>query len=510
MDTYENKEPVQQEPISEGEEAVVVQQETVSQEQIVEEVTAAEETPVQVKFHSPYADSPYEQFVQPQPKPTKQKKQRTCGCGKWGKKLLAGLLALVVLVAACGITAALVNSHWEKETQLLAQVMENKIQALKDSLNGGTAAQPGVQPGSSSGDKMTPGEVYAQNIGAVVAVANQSVTTNIYGQVSETASSGSGFIISPDGYVVSNYHVVEGATSLTVITSDGEEHTAELIGYDDTNDISLMKIEGENLPYVTIGSSDELVVGDMVAAIGNPLGELTSTLTVGYVSAKDRLVNTDGVAINMLQTDAAINSGTSGGPLFNMYGEVVGITTAKYSGTSNSGVSIEGIGFAIPMDDVAGMLEDIQVYGYVTGAYLGVMVRDVEASVQAYGLPAGAYVEEVTPGYAAERAGLKAQDIIINLGGYEVTSLNTLTRALRKFEAGQTTTITVYRAGQQINLTITLDEKPQDTETEQTPQQSPSQTPEQTPEQVQPTEPQYGYDDDWFENFWNPFYGFFG
>lgn len=509
MDNYENYEPEQQEqlpqpaeetaqPLPAEKEVLTEQAEAPALEQIPEKEPVEEPA----RPHSPYSDSPYEQAVPPVEKPRKKKKTRK-GC-QWGKRLLAGGLVLVLVAAGCGITAAVVNSHWEKEIGLLEQVMENKLQAMKNELQvGGAAVQPGIQ-GSVSGEEMTPGQVYAQNIGAVVAVANQSVTTNIYGQVSETASSGSGFIISPDGYVVSNYHVVEGATSLTVITSDGQEHTAELIGFDATNDISLMKIEGENLPYVAIGSSDELVVGDMVAAIGNPLGELTSTLTVGYVSAKDRIVNTDGVAINMLQTDAAINSGNSGGPLFNMKGEVVGITTAKYSGTSNSGVSIEGIGFAIPMDDVAGMLEDIQIYGYVTGAYLGVMVRDVEESVQAYGLPAGAYVEEVTPGYAAERAGLKAQDIIINLGGYEVTSLNTLTRALRKFEAGETTTITVYRAGQQINLTITLDEKPQSTASEQNPEQMP----DQNPEQVQPTDPQYY--DDWFDHFWNPFFGFGG
>jgi serine protease Do len=178
-----------------------------------------------------------------------------------------------------------------------------------------------------------------------------------------------------------------------------------------------------------------------------------------------------------------------------MYGEVVGISTAKFSGTSSSGASIEGIGFAIPMDDVIGMIEDLRDFGYVTGAYLGVMVRDVDTTAQTYGLPAGAYVQEVTAGTAAERAGLKAQDIIINLGGYDVRSVTDLTRVLRRFEAGQTTTLTVYRAGQYVNLSITLDEKPVDNTTQQ---------PQQSQQPQQPTQP--GNDP---YDYFNPFDYFF-
>ena len=192
-------------------------------------------------------------------------------------------------------------------------------------------------------------------------------------------------------------------------------------------------------------------------AIGNPLGELTSTLTVGYVSAKDRRVVTDGPAINMLQTDAAINSGNSGGPLFNMLGQVVGVTTAKYSGTSNSGATIEGIGFAIPIDDVIGIIKDLQTKGYVSGAYLSVMVRDMDpAAVEQYGLPLGAYVDSVEPDGCAAEAGVQAKDIIVNVGGYDVESVSDLSRALRKFEGNENTTITVFRNGAQVHLKIKL------------------------------------------------------
>ena len=221
-------------------------------------------------------------------------------------------------------------------------------------------------------------------------------------------------------------------------------------------------MDATDLPAATIGSSDSLNIGDMVVAIGNPLGTLTATQTVGYVSGKDRDISTDGSVISMIQTDAAINSGNSGGPLFNMYGEVVGVTSAKYSGNTGSGAAIEGIGFAIPIDDVTSIISDLIDYGYVTGAYLGVRVSDTDAeSAAKFGLPVGAYVHSVDKGGCAEKAGVQAKDIIVDLGGYEVKGYTTLARALRNFKAGDTTTITVIRSGNRMTLDITLDEKPQ-------------------------------------------------
>ena len=430
----------------------------------------------QKKTVSPYVDSPYVTAApqQEDSKPVKEKPKKA------GKRIvyIAVVLALLVLVSV--ITGACVSAHWNQKLQTFEQVVDNKLAVLQDKLDAaqGSAGSAGPVPGQEGA--MTPGQIYAQNVQAVVAISNQALTTNIYGQVSQTASSGSGFIISENGYVVSNYHVVEGASKLSVITSDKKEYDAELIGYDATNDLAVLKIDAEGLPFVKLGSSDALSVGDQVMAIGNPLGELTSTLTVGYISAKDRAVNTVGNNMNMLQTDAAINSGNSGGPLFNSSGEVVGITTAKYSGTSASGATIEGIGFAIPIDDVAGMIEDLVEQGYVSGAYLGVMVRDMDATVsQAYGLPMGVYVEEVTPGSCAAAAGIQAKDIIINLGGHEIGSMSQLTRVLRDLEPGQTTTVTVFRGGSQVHLEITLDEKPRDAQTEQPTPQKPTATPEQ-------------------------------
>ena len=381
--------------------------------------------------------------------------------GEGWKAAVAVLLAIAIAAGSSVVTAFLVGRSWKQKFDLQNKVLDNKIQAIRDEVGSGVGVGDSVNPQVPEGEGLTPARIYADNVRAVVAIANEGVQTNIWGQVSQTASSGSGFIISDDGYVVSNYHVIQGAQKLTVITYDGAEHEARVVGYDEANDVSLLKIEATQLPCVTLGSSDQLVVGDQVFAIGNPLGELTSTLTVGYVSAKERMVTTEVGAMSMIQTDAAINSGNSGGPLFNTKGEVVGITTAKYSGTSGSGASIEGIGFAIPIDDVTGILSDLREFGYVTSAYMGVSVRDVDSYGTGYGLPAGAFIEGIETGSAAEKAGLQVWDIIVNLGGRDITCVNDLLIALRKLDVGQTTTVTVYRTGQNLNLEITLEAKPQ-------------------------------------------------
>ena len=436
---------------------------------------------------SPFADSPYEMNhrendsayrsgstyvppIPPQQPPVKPKKQHREGGRVW-KAVLCAVLALAVLAGGCGITAALVNSRWQQRTdEILAKVdvqtaqMEDLRQQVAAAQQAADRAAMGnsVSGTIAVGEGLTPGQVYARNVQSVVLISCE-VQTSTFGQSMTGTSTGSGFILTEDGYVVTNAHVVEGAISITVSTHAGQELKAKLVGSDSTNDVAVLKVEAAGLPAVEIGSSEELIVGDQVVAIGNPLGELTSTMTAGYVSAKNRDVTTDGTTINMIQTDAAINSGNSGGPLFNMKGQVVGITTAKYSGASSSGASIEGIGFAIPIDDVIGMVDDLMNYGYVTGAFLGVMVSDMDKQTASYyGLPVGVYIQEITPGYCAEKAGLQAKDIIVKLGDYEVGSLTDLTRALRNFKAGDTTKITVYRGGAELVLTITLDEKPAD------------------------------------------------
>ena len=393
--------------------------------------------------------------------------------------------AIAVVITSCVVSAFVVNSLWAQKFRLMNEAYNNRLNVLQEQLGNAPTANTAPNAQEPQTDQMLPAQVYEQCVNSVVGVKSITRSPGYFGQTSESYSTGSGVILSPDGYIATNYHVVEGGSQFSVTTYDDTEHTAKLVGYDSSNDIAVLKIEGENLPCATIGSSDSLFVGDKVAAIGNPLGELTATMTVGYISAKDRLVNTDGTAINMLQTDAAINSGNSGGPLFDMYGKVVGITTAKYSGQSTSGASIEGIGFAIPIDDVVDIIGDLMQYGYVTGAYLGVMVKEMDSSVaELYGLPLGVRVEEVTSGYCAEAAGMQVGDIIIDLGGYQVTCLSDLSRALRKFNPGDETTITVFRSGAEVHLEIKLSEKPA-----------------QTPSEQEETLPQNGDYDFWYDYF---------
>lgn len=444
---------------------------------------------------SPYANSPYvmhpshtapeprQEMPKKQPRPQKAK-------GSAGKAVVAVCLAIALAVGSCAVTAALVNNHWNKRMELTEENFSRQIENLQQQINSAANKNSAFAGSSvSAANAMTPAQVYAQSVDSVVAIST-TIQSSYFGQVTEGTSAGSGFILTADGYVVTNYHVVEGATAVQVITHNGQEHEASVVGFDSTNDVALLKVENAEFVPVTLGSSSELIIGDMVVAIGNPLGELASTQTVGYVSGIGREVSTDSLTtISMIQTDAAINPGNSGGPLFNMKGEVIGITTAKYSGTTNSGASIEGIGFAIPIDDVLSMISDLMDYGYVTGAYLGVSVRNTDPSVTSmYGLPDGAQVVELVEGACAQRAGVQLNDIIVAIGDYKVTNVTTLTRALRNFKAGDETTITVVRAGSERALPITLDEKPKDLNATTTPDTSES----------MPSEGDY---DEWFKFF---------
>ena len=487
MENYDKEEqgfePLNTAPQPEPERAhepQVPQQEEASQ---APEAPQVQEVPQQAAYHthagrkaSPFADSPYVMNHDPVYQsqtcsaPVREKPQKKKGNGgRIAMRLFAAMLVVALVMGCCGITARSVNDYWKKRTaemeNSLNQKLEQLEQQIKENSNESSGESVSGSPVLSEG--LTPGQLYAQCKNFVVAISS----TIVSGQSSGT-SSGSGFILTEDGYIITNYHVIEGASNVTVVTYDGDEYPAQVRGYDSTNDLAVLKIEAQDLQAAPLGSSNDLIIGDMVVAIGNPLGELTSTQTVGYVSGKDREISTDGTIINMLQTDAAINPGNSGGPLFNMNGEVVGITTAKYSGTTSSGASIEGIGFAIPIDDVRSMIDDIITKGYVSGAYLGVVVRNVDSSATAYGVPYGACVDSVTSGSCAQHAGIQAKDIIISVGSYEVESITDLTRALRNFAPGDTTTLVVWRSGQQFTLNVTFDERPREEETVIIPERS--------------------------------------
>lgn len=299
-----------------------------------------------------------------------------------------------------------------------------------------------------TGKLMTPAQVYAANVQATVGIQT-SITTNYWGYQTTGAVAGSGFVLTPDGFVGTNYHVVEGATAITVTMYDGTTYDAYLVGYDAKLDFAVLKIDAEGLQSVILGNSDNIYVGDDIMTIGNPLGELTFSLSVGVVSALNRQITVaEGTANAFIQTDCAINSGNSGGAMFNSYGEVVGIATAKYSGATSSGTYIDNIGFAIPINQIRSIIDELITKGYSTKPYLGVTVTDVSPQMLKAGRPMGAAVYSVDENGAAAAAGIRPNDIITAVDDVAVEGRVDLVDILAGCQVGQTVTLTVYRNGQ--------------------------------------------------------------
>lgn len=304
-------------------------------------------------------------------------------------------------------------------------------------------------------EEMSATEIYAAYVNSTVGIKTET-TTNYFGHTTTSATAGSGFILTADGYIVTNYHVIENAQKIQVTTYDNTSYNALLVGYDESNDIAVLKIEAENLTPVVIGDSSNMNVGDDVVAIGNPLGELTFSLTGGKVSALNREVTTsDGVTMELIQTDCAINSGNSGGALFNMHGEVIGITNAKYSTSSSSEASIDNIGFAIPISNVIGIIESIIEKGYVSTPYIGVTVTD--ASTQ-YSFD-GALVAGVSTNSPAQEAGLQEGDVITAVNGEAITGSSDLKSKISSSEVGDILSLEVYRNGETIQINVTVGEQ---------------------------------------------------
>ena len=320
---------------------------------------------------------------------------------------------------------------------------------------------------------MTPAEVYASTVGSVVSINCSAVSTNIFGQRVESASSGSGFVITQDGYIVTNHHVVASASSVKVTMYDGKEYSAAVVGSDSDYDVAVLKVETTGLQPVTLGNSADVNVGDTVLAIGNPLGELTFSMSQGIVSCCDRAINVSGTPFNMIQVDASINPGNSGGPLMNLYGEVVGIVSAKYSSYSNT--AVEGLGFAIPIGDVQAVITDIMENGQITskpsmGITAGTMTRQMATQYQ-IDKDNGVFVYSVDKGGAGEKAGLRMGDVITKVDSMEITSMEDLTAAKKGHRAGDTVTVIYYRDGQNYSTELTFDAKTESTQQEQqTPQ----------------------------------------
>lgn len=368
-------------------------------------------------------------------------------------RVVALILSCAVISAACGFGGAILAQNGSSTGKTTVQ-QSNR-----------TAATVSVKKVDGQ-TLMTPSEVYASTVNSVVSINCSAVSTNIFGQQTESASSGSGFIYTADGYIVTNQHVVANASSINVTLYNGDTYPATLVGSDSDYDVAVLKIDAKDLPAVTLGSSTDVNVGDTVMAIGNPLGELTFSMSQGIVSCVNRAINVEGTPFNMIQVDASINPGNSGGPLMNLYGEVVGIVSAKYSSYANT--TVEGLGFAIPINDVQSIIKDIIENGSVGNkAYMAITAGTMTQQMAAqYKINAteGVFVYSVEDGGAGDKAGLKLGDVITKLNDTQITSMEDLSAAKKGFKAGDTVTLTVLRDGKEITTQLTFDAQPQTTD----------------------------------------------
>ena len=408
----------------------------------------------------PYDSEPQwpgaDQFTPGAPAPGKPKKERRpmSRGAKLATKIVAGVLCCALVSAASvGGFAALINNG-------VIQVNNAGSGDATFTINKLINSDENNPSTTVSGD-MTQQEVAAKVLPSVVCIQNyqqasfqQGLSMQGWGnnqnstqqetrdsEVSPT-SEGSGIIATSDGYIITNAHVVDGADSLKVITSDGKTYEAELIGSDSMTDLAVIKVDAEGLTAAEFGSSSDLVVADPVIAIGNP-GGLQSSVTVGYVSALDRPVTSSdtGYTMNCIQTDAAINPGNSGGALVNMYGQVIGINSSKIVATG-----YEGLGFAIPIDDALPIISNLKDYGYVKDrAMLGISGQYLDSwTANFYGLPSGMYVAEVN-NESVSNAGVQQGDVITKIDDEEITSANTISNYIAKKKPGDEVTLTITR-----------------------------------------------------------------
>ena len=308
-----------------------------------------------------------------------------------------------------------------------------------------------------SGNHLTTEEIAAKVGPAVVGVVAQRQGVNYFYQPTISSSSGSGVIINAEGYIVTNYHVIEGAQKVKVVLNTGKECETKVIGYDARSDLAVLKINELNLTYATFGDSSQTVVGERAVAIGNPLGtELMGTVTQGIISAVNRTVTVDNMTLTVIQTDAAINNGNSGGPLVNSYGEVIGINSVKITATG-----VEGIGFAIPSNEVKSVVDDLINKGFVSGRLMiGVSGTNITEKLSGYyNLPVGFYVNEVYEGYGAYLAGIRTGDVIVKCDGKIVETLDDINEIRDSHSVGDVMEIVVSRSGKTLTFNVKLMEE---------------------------------------------------
>lgn len=403
-------------------------------------------------------------------KEAKIKEKNAPSTGK--KRLVAASIAFCMLGAALGVCGMVAYGiHWADQVKSDA-VAEAKKATDKGGDGKGNLSKSGDHQSTilqgdrdystintsniNTSEKHTASEIYAANVNSTVGISTQ-INYNYYGYPTTAAASGSGFILTSDGYIVTNYHVIQDANEITVTTFDNSAYDAKVVGYDEENDIAVLKIDADDLTPVILGDSTQLNVGDDVVAIGNPLGELTFSLTKGCVSALDRSVTIDNMSMNLIQTDCAINSGNSGGALFNMYGEVIGITNAKYSNNGAAEATIESIGFAIPISSARGIIESIIEKGYADKPFIGVYAETVDSRSTKYDADEGIGIHDIMDDSPAERAGIKAGDVIIKIDGKKVTDVADLKTNINRVGIGGQMTLTILRDGDEIEIVVDVE-----------------------------------------------------
>lgn len=376
------------------------------------------------------------------------------------KKKASVLTRRMALLLMCGsVTASGVLGFGGGVLAVRLNDTDTATVSLTSDITASDAVAPtagSVQSAPVSGQSMSVSQIVQNVSNTVVAISTEVTSSNGWNQYSGTCS-GSGVIISPDGYIVTNNHVVEDANSISVQLMDGSSYDARLIGTDSQTDLAVIKIEASGLTAAQIGSSDALMVGDEAIAIGNPLGELAGTVTNGIISALDREITIDGETHTVLQTNAAINQGNSGGGLFNNQGQLIGIVSAKSAGTG-----VEGLGYAIPIDLADPVINDLIENGYVTGrGYLGITIMDIQDAQTAflYRVPQmGAYIASIENGSPAQAAGLKVGDCVLAVNDTEISSASELSKAIENSGSGSSVAIRVLRDGEEITCTATLAE----------------------------------------------------
>lgn len=403
--------------------------------------TAQNQQSQNVYNSQPYGTAPNHSANAKPPKAKKPKKQR--------KPISRGGIAIalaVTMVFSCGLGFG-------------GGYFANKVNtSTSGSLNITKTSNSGTTTTASSTSKAnSTSEIVKKTADSVVEISTESVVTGSFAQQYVQQGAGSGVIISQDGYILTNNHVINGANSVKVRLRDGTEYDATIIGSDSDNDIALLKVNATGLSPATFGDSNSLAVGDYVVAIGNPLGELGGTVTDGIISALARKVTIEDTQMTLLQTNAQVNPGNSGGGLFNANGELVGIVNAKQSATE-----VEGIAFAIPINNVLDILSDLKEYGYVTGKVdLGIDFTDITSDETAfyYGVnQTGCYVLSVDSGSNAEKAGVTRGDLVTKVNDTDVSSSSDITAALEKAEVGDTVTFTVSRRGTSKTISFVLEE----------------------------------------------------